>query len=100
QQTAIVDMPGQLESIHAAAITKDLAVFCVSANGCTKKDDHQPVVINNRGAAPVTTLRRIAEDRCQTPLDDGVGRMLPGEELGMKPGAPVSVANPYQMPPS
>ncbi|MCA3699163.1 MAG: hypothetical protein IOB84_05150, partial [Brevundimonas sp.] len=28
-------MPGQLEPIHAAAITRDLAVFWVSSNGCT-----------------------------------------------------------------
>ena len=28
-------MPGQLEPIHAAAFTRDLAVFRVSSNGCT-----------------------------------------------------------------
>ena len=100
QQTAVIDMPGQLESIHAAAITKDLAVFWVSSNGCTKKDDLQPVVINHRGDASVITLRRIAEDRCQTPLDDGVELMWSFEELGIKPGAQVSVDNPYQMPQS
>ena len=97
-RAAAVDMPGQLESIHAAAFTKDLAVFWVSSNGCTGKDDLQPVVVNHRGDASVITLRRISEDRCQTPLDDGVEIIWSFEELGIKPGAQVSVDNPYQMP--
>jgi len=100
QQVAAVEMPGQLEAIHAAALTKDLAVFWVSSNGCTQKGDLQPVVVNHRGDASVITLRRIAEDRCQTPLDDGVELMWSFEELGIKPGAQVSVDNPYQMPQS
>lgn len=91
------NMPGQLESIHAAAFTKDQAVFWVSSNGCTGKDDLQPVVVGH-GDASVITLRRISEDKCDTPMDDGVEVMWSFEELGIKPGADVSIDNPYQLP--
>lgn len=47
--TPIAAMPGQLEPIHAAAITRDLAVFWVSSNGCTDKDDLR-LVVDHKGA--------------------------------------------------
>ena len=92
-----VGMPGALEPIHAAAFTKDAAVFWVSSNGCTKKDDLQPIV-SMHGDASVITLRRVSEDRCTTPEDEGVEVKWSFEELGLKPGARVSVDNPYQLP--
>lgn len=92
-------MPGQLEPIHAAAITKDLAVFWVSSNGCTQKDDLRPIV-DRMGNDSVITLRRIDEDRCGHPVADGVEVMWSFEELGLAPGAKVSINNPYQLPPS
>ncbi|MES2861658.1 MAG: hypothetical protein V4701_09305 [Pseudomonadota bacterium] len=92
-----VAMPGQLEPIHAAAITRDLAVFWVSSNGCTEKDDLTPVV-NHVGAASTITLRRIEEDECKTPVADGVEVIWSFEELGLTPGSRVSVNNPYQLP--
>ena len=91
------EMPGQLEPIHAAAFTHDLAVFWVSSNGCTGKDDLRPV-ISGTGDASIITLRRISEDRCDTPLDDGVEVMWSFEELGLKPGTALSINNPYQLP--
>ena len=94
-----VAMPGQLEPIHAAAITKDLAVFWVSSNGCTQKDDLRPIV-DRMGNGSVITLRRIDEDLCGTPVADGVEVRWSFEELGLAPGAKVSVNNPYQLPPS
>jgi hypothetical protein len=90
-------MPGVLEPIHAAALLNNTAVFWVSSNGCTKKDDLQPFV-SMHGDASVITLRRIAEDRCTTPEDEGVEIKWSFEELGLKPGARVSVNNPYQLP--
>lgn len=92
-----LDMPGQLEPIHAAAVTRDLAVFWVSSNGCTGKDDLRPV-ISGTGDASIITLRRISEDRCDTPLDEGVEVIWSFEELGLKPGTALSVNNPYQLP--
>ena len=99
EQAAAVmpEMPGQLEPIHAAAVTRDLAVFWVSSNGCTRKDDLQPV-ISGSGDASIITLRRISEDRCKTPLDEGVELIWSFEELGLKPGTSLSVNNPYQLP--
>ena len=96
-QVATQPMPGQLEPIHAAALVNDVAVFWVSSNGCTTKDDLTPVV-ETHGYASVITLRRISEDRCKTPLDDGFEVQWSYQELGLRPGATVSVNNPYQLP--
>lgn len=92
-------MPGQLEPIHAAAITRDLAVFWVSSNGCTDKADLTPVV-DHAGAASIITLRRIAQDDCKTPIANGIEVIWSFEELGLTPGSRVSVNNPYQLPPA
>lgn len=94
-----VAMPGQLEPIHAAAITNDLAVFWVTSNGCTEKEDLTPVV-DRMGDDSTITLRRIGEDRCDHPLADGVELQWSFEELGLAPGSRVSVNNPYQLPPT
>ena len=90
-------MPGQLEPIHAAAFTRDLAVFWVSSNGCTAKEDLIPIV-SLQGGSAVITLRRIDEDKCKQDLVQGVELKWSFEELGLTPGSPVSVNNPYQMP--
>ena len=97
QPVSTAGMPGQIEPIHAAAVTNDLAVFWVSSNGCTAKDDLRPIV-SGQGDASVITLRRIAEDRCETPLGEGVEIMWSFEELGIKHGADVSINNPYLLP--
>ena len=90
---------GQIEPIHAAAIAGGLAVFWVSSNGCTEKDDLTPVV-DRAGDGSTITLRRIDEDRCDRPMADGVEIIWSFEELGLAPGSRVRVNNPYQMPPS
>ena len=95
--TVVAAMPGQLEPIHAAAITQDLAVFWVSSNGCTQKDDLRPVV-DHAGDDSIITLRRIDEDHCESPVADGVEVIWSFEELGLRPGSRVSVNNPYQLP--
>lgn len=87
-------MPGQLEPIHAAAFTRDLAVFWVSSNGCTSKADVKPFITRLRDSA-VITLRRVDEDRCAEPKADGVQLQWTFEELGIAPGSEVSVNNPY-----
>lgn len=97
EATRTAAMPGQLEPIHAAAITRDLAVFWVSSNGCTDKDDLRPIV-DHMGAASTITLRRIEEDDCETPMADGIELIWSFEELGLIPGSKVSVNNPYQLP--
>lgn len=90
-------MPGALEPIHAAAFTKDQAVFWVSSNGCTRKEDLIPIV-SLQGGNAVITLRRIDEDKCRDNRAEGVELKWSFEELGLKPGSPVSVNNPYQLP--
>lgn len=92
-----VALPGQVEAIHAAAIADDQAVFWVSSNGCTQKADLTPVVRPARGGA-VITLRRLKEDSCGAPLPQGVEISWSFQELGLEPGARVTVENPYQMP--
>ena len=92
-------LPGQIEPIHAAAIADDTAVFWVSSNGCTHKADLTPVVRRAR-AGPVITLRRLKEDRCDQRLPQGVEISWSFQELGLEPGARVTVENPYQLPPT
>jgi len=99
QGRVTADLPGQLEPIHAAAIGQDQAVFWVSSNGCTSKGDLTAVVRRNRDAS-VITLRRINEDRCDVVQPQGVEMRWSFEELGLEPGARVSVENPYQVTPS
>ena len=99
EEPAVRVMPGQLEPIHAAAITRDLAVFWVSSNGCTEKEDLTPV-IDRAGDGSTITLRRIDEDTCNRPLAEGVEIIWSFEELGLPPGERVRVNNPYQLPPS
>lgn len=98
EASAPVAMPGQIEPIHAAAITRDQAVFWVSSNGCTSKQDVTPMV-QRQGGEVVITLRRLEEDRCTRPLRDGVQLQWSFDELGLRPGSSVTVRNPYQLPP-
>jgi hypothetical protein len=46
----------------------------------------------------VITLRRVNEDRCQQALPQGVEISWSFQEMGLAPGARVSVENPYQLP--
>ncbi|UQV17814.1 hypothetical protein MU852_13490 [Brevundimonas albigilva] len=90
-------MPGALEPVHAAAFTRNEAIFWVSSNGCTRKEDLIPIVTIQGGDA-VITLRRLDEDKCRDPEVDGVEVKWSFEELGLAPGQAVSVNNPYQLP--
>ncbi len=96
-EVAQVAMPGQMEPVHAAVIAHDQALFRVTSNGCTAKADLTPIVRQGRDEA-VITVRRIKEDRCQRPVADGLEVTWTFEELGLAPGARVSVENPYQLP--
>lgn len=92
-----VVLPGAIEPVHAAAIAQDQAVFWVSSNGCTAKADLTPVV-RESGEGPIITLRRLKEDRCRNLQPEGVEMRWSFEEMGLTPGARVSVDNPYQLP--
>ncbi len=94
---ALAEGPGQIEPVHAAAIVQDQAVFWVSSNGCTEKSDLLPVV-RRQGDGSVITLRRLKEDRCLEPRDQGVEMRWTFQEMGLAPGSRVSVENPYQLP--
>ena len=94
-----VEMPGQIEPVHAAAIAHDEAVFWVTSNGCTAKEDITPVVRASIDG-PVITLRRIKEDRCLETQPEGTEVRWSFEELGLPPGTRLSVENPYQLPPA
>jgi len=92
----IAALPGQVEPVHAAAITRDQAIFWVTSNGCTAKADLRPVVAAT-GEGSIITLRRIKEDRCEQPQPEGVEVRWSFEELGLLPGARLSVENPAQI---
>ena len=92
-------LPGQIEPVHAAVIARNQAAFWVSSNGCTAKADIQPVV-RPSSDGPIITLRRIKEDRCREVRPEGVEMRWSFEELGLPPGARLTVENPYQLPPT
>lgn len=94
---ALADLPGQMEPVHAAVIAQNQAVFWVTSNGCTAKNDLTPVVRRSHGET-VITLRRIKEDLCTVPVRDGLEVRWTFEEMGLPDGARVSIENPYQMP--
>ena len=98
-QTPQTDLPGQIEPVHAAAIARNEAVFWVTSNGCTAKEDITPVV-RSSSDGPIITLRRIKEDRCLQTLPEGAEMRWSFEELGLAPGSRLSVDNPYQLPPT
>ncbi len=93
------ELPGQVEPVHAAAIARDEAVFWVTSNGCTAKEDITPVV-RSSSDGPIITLRRIKEDRCRESRPEGTEVRWSFEELGLAPGSRLSVENPYQLPPA
>jgi len=98
QEAPGVGAPGQVEPVHAAAIGRDEAVFWVTSNGCTSKEDITPTV-RASSEGPIITLRRIKEDRCRETLPNGAEVRWSFEELGLPPGARLSVESPYQLPP-
>ena len=98
-EAALAALPGQIEPVHAAVIARNQAAFWVSSNGCTAKADIQPVV-RQSSDGPIITLRRIKEDRCREVRPEGVEMRWSFEELGLEPGARLTVENPYQLPPT
>ena len=98
-QTPREALPGQIEPVHAAAIARDEAVFWVTSNGCTAKEDITPVVRSSNDG-PIITLRRIKEDRCRESRPEGTELRWSFEELGLAPGSRLSVESPYQLPPT
>lgn len=92
---SVEDGPGVVEPIRAAAIGQDTVLFWISSNGCTEKSDLIPVVRQTYDGARVT-LRRVRDDGCTNPSEDGVELRWTFEEMGLAPGTKVQVANPYR----
>lgn len=86
--------PGVLEPIYAAAVAGDVAVVRVASNGCTTKADLHPYLART-GGVTVMTVRRIGNDDCQSPNEDGLELQWTFEELGVPAGTLVSVRNPF-----
>lgn len=89
-------MPGMLEPIHGAAFTDSLAIVRVTSNGCTTKDDLVPYVQHARDFS-ILTVRRLNEDKCRTPVADGLEVQWTFEELGLPRGTAVTVNNPFRL---
>ena len=84
-QTPREALPGQIEPVHAAAIARDEAVFWVTSNGCTAKEDITPVVRSSNDG-PIITLRRIKEDRCRETGPKGPSCAGRSRSWGWPPG--------------
>lgn len=83
-------------AVHAAAISRDRAVIWVASNGCTDKDSLSAVV-QRRHDGPQLVLSRLRPDDCGQP--QSVEMTWTFEELGLKAGESLTVANPYRRPP-
>ena len=92
---AVEDGPGVVEPIRAAAVSQDTVLFWISSNGCTEKSDMVPVVRQTYDGARVT-LRRVRNDSCSSPAENGVELRWSFEEMGLAPGTRLQVANPYR----
>ena len=93
------EAPSALEldpAVHAAAVSGDRAVVWVASNGCTDKESVSAVV-QRRHDGPQLVLSRLRPDDCGRP--QSVEMMWTFEELGLKPGESLTVANPYRRPP-
>ena len=84
-------------AVHAAAVSGDRAVVWVASNGCTTKDGLAAVVQRRHGGAELVLSRRRPDD-CGTP--QSVEMIWTFEELGLKSGESLTVANPYRRPPA
>lgn len=85
---------GVLEPVYAAAVAGDVAVVRVASNGCTTKADLHPYLARD-GGVTVMTVRRVGNDNCQSPREDGLELYWTFEELGVPAGTLVSVSNPF-----
>ncbi len=83
-------------AVHAAAVSGDRAVVWVASNGCTDKDSLSAVV-QRRHDGPQLVLSRLRPDDCGRP--QSVEMTWTFEELGLKSGESLTVANPYRRPP-
>ncbi|HEV2083127.1 MAG TPA: hypothetical protein VGR32_11845 [Brevundimonas sp.] len=83
-------------AVHAAAVSGDRAVVWVASNGCTDKDSLSAVV-RRRHDGPQLVLSRLRPDDCGRP--QSVEMTWTFEELGLKSGESLTVANPYRQPP-
>jgi hypothetical protein len=73
----------------------DILVIRVPSNGCTQKADLTVSVRTRRGETQVT-LGRSRDDYCRALVPNGVEIPFGFEELGVRPGANVTVMNPVQ----
>ncbi|WP_374275432.1 hypothetical protein [Brevundimonas sp.] len=96
--SAAVSMPGALEPIYAAAVSSNQAIFRVTSNGCTGKDDIQPVV-RRVGDSALITLRRMKDDRCSNVQLEGIDVIYSLEELGLSTDDHIEINNPYLLGP-
>lgn len=71
----------------------DILVVRVPSNGCTQKADLTVDVRSRRGETQVT-LGRSRDDYCRALVPEGVEIPFGFEELGVRPGANVTVMNP------
>lgn len=83
-------------TVFGADVTADTITFRVSSNGCTDKSFLE-VDVDRRGSDRFdVTLDRVRVDYCKALVPDGVTVTYTFEELGLPPGADVTVRNPVR----
>lgn len=92
--TAISD---PLETLRAVRFEPGALVVVAGSNGCTDASSFAVKVSEGEGPTGVS-LTRQRPDLCRALLPEGVELRWTYEELGLKPGTAVTIANPVLLP--
>ncbi|HYF23143.1 MAG TPA: hypothetical protein VD929_07075 [Caulobacteraceae bacterium] len=90
--TAMNPLP-QLEPVHAVQADGERLEVRVRSNGCTDKSSFS-VDVRRDGPEAVVALHRVRRDLCRAYFRNGVPLAWSYDELGLREGTPVRLANP------
>jgi hypothetical protein len=85
------------EVLRAVRFEPGALVVRADSNGCTDASSFSVEVSEGDGPTRLTLTRR-TPDVCKVAVPDGVELRWTYDELGLKPGASVAVANPVRLP--
>ena len=86
-----------LETLRAVRFEPGALVVVAASNGCTDASSFAVKVSEGEGPTGVS-LTRQRPDLCRALLPEGVELRWTYEELGLKPGTAVTIANPVLLP--
>jgi hypothetical protein len=90
------------EVLRAVRFEPGALIARVDSNGCTDTMAFSVEISEEEGPSPLTparlTLTRLKPDDCKVAVPEGAELRWTYEQLGLKPGAEVTVTNPVRLP--